>query len=185
MDLLEQFLRANPQVDPNVRLAWQAASARDAAYLARTKCAGYYRRYAKGAVIRVIPSHCTKPGRGYSWPGLMSDRTLWGVQAHEIGHHAHMSRPDAARITTKIEQLRERPVTSYEPNPSEIWAEAFRLFLLNPDLLKAGRPQRYGLIVDCGFSPIEPRSWQAVLGNNCPPRFLARVGPWVAKGGTV
>src|SRR5215813_9548097 len=49
--------------------------------------------YANAEKIVLCSYACTPPGRGYSWPGSVSDRTLRGVYLHEVGHVVNYALP--------------------------------------------------------------------------------------------
>lgn len=116
-------------------------------------------------------------GMAWSFPGYSVDRTPFGVLAHEIGHHA-----DVVLSTRKaryfgdfsIDFRRERNeerLTSYCPNDAEWFAEMFRLFVTNPDLLRVIRPRTYEGLRE-RYAPVELRSWEEVL-QDAPERTLA------------
>lgn len=170
----ERFILANPHIDQNLQLELPTEGR---AYEFAKACGhvGWYRR----PFITVFPDLCTKPGTGYSFPCHISDRTFLGVMAHELGHHAHFTRPDVEEIR-KLFPKKGR-VTGYEPNIDESFAETFRLFVLNPDLLEKGRPQRYWILRDLGFRPSEDRPWQEVL-RAAPTHMKRRIEPWITRG---
>lgn len=97
-------------------------------------------------------------GRMWSWPGYKTDRTATGITAHECGHHlvelirnhelfpSKLSDRLLERFMPAIEG--EKDLTGYAPVPEEHFAEAARLYILNPDLLKHGRPKRYAFFHD-------------------------------------
>lgn len=116
-------------------------------------------------------------GRAWSWPGYKTDRTAYGVLAHETGHYIdwliltrQLKDGRGQEITRRFMQERwiiavnqEKPVSGYEPNYSEAFAEAMRLYITNPDLLAAARPQRYYLIRhELGLFHVE-EPWRDVL----------------------
>ena len=122
--------------------------------------------------IRVAYPKCKDPVRGapvraWSFPGLKSDVTVGGVLAHELGHWFDYQRgfPSSSPDWRSV-LAREKPLTGYEPNPAEAWAEAFRLFATNPDLLAAGRPRRYEfLVARGGLKPAVRATWREVLAG--------------------
>jgi len=168
--LIADFLSANPAVAP-------VHVCQDAQRIAKFTRYGNVGLYRSG-VIYVARQSCTLPGRGYSWPCHRSDRTEIGVLAHELGHHVHMSRPDAGRLARAFPRKIER-VSSYEPNAREAIAETFRLYCLNPDLLRTGRPNRYAFFAsEFGLTRIEDRPWREVLGD-APPRIILAAERWL------
>lgn len=113
-------------------------------------------------------------GRAWSFPGYTTDRTPYGVLAHELGHHVdvHISFKkglDCYNYSGDYckqlkETTKEPPLTSYCPNPAEWFAEMFRLFLTNPDLLSKLRPKTYEALRE-HFTPVEKRNYTQVLAN--------------------
>ncbi len=103
--------------------------------------------------------------RGYVWsyPGHKTDRTVSGILFHELGHHcAYAKHIDSAVWKQVVSST--KPVTSYEPVPSEAFAESMRIFIGNPDLLRLARPKRYAFIREY-FEPLHDLTWQEVLIN--------------------
>ena len=107
---------------------------------------------------------CAGIGRGgpaWSYPGYVIDRTPYGVLAHELGHYV-----DEIVASCKSKSLRKRTgeekLTNYCPNDSEWFAEIFRLFVTNPNLLSKLRPKIYEELIS-RFNIIEDRSWEEVL----------------------
>lgn len=100
------------------------------------------------------------PGYGWSFPGWKADRTIAGVLAHETGHHVD-SLFDHPRLTG---WTKEPKVSGYEPDRRERFAEAFKLFVTNPDLLRVGRPARWALLTETlGLEPVHLDPWDEVL----------------------
>lgn len=102
-------------------------------------------------------------GRVWSWPCFRTDKTAVGVLAHEVGHYIQdlVRREEFFAIATLRDpemspiklfhrfnslSVSEKSVTSYEPTYDEAFAEAMRLFITNPDLLRCGRPQRFAFL---------------------------------------
>lgn len=130
--------------------------------------------YYRPVGIHIAPTRCAHPGtagRTWSWPGYVIDRTPHGVMAHELGHHV-----DHVRSTVKgayggsfsvgLRMISGEPkLTGYCPNDWEWFAEMFRLFVTNPDLLKAVRPKTYEAILETGLKPLIDLPWQVVLAD--------------------
>lgn len=122
--------------------------------------------YVPGRRARLcVDAHlCARPGyggRAWSWPGYVVDRTPYGVHAHELGHHAEVMLGNPAR---RVRAEAEEPaLTGYCPNDHEWWAEMFRLFMTNSDLLRLVRPKTYSLFLRMGLVPFEVRPWEEVL----------------------
>lgn len=129
---------------------------------------------------------CSTPGYSWSYTGYKADLTAPGVLAHEVGHHVHYralcdgnKKCDKAMSTAR--QL-ETEVSSYEPNLCEVFAEAFKLFILNPDLLLQGRPMRYAVLAGCmGLKPIVTEPWHEVL-LFAHPKLLKAAVNWIRAG---
>lgn len=117
-------------------------------------------------------------GRMWSWPGYKTDRTASGVLAHETGHFINWLIDNASFRDGQNKQIetnwlysrwsvavrQEKPVSGYEPTLGEAFAEAMRLYISNPNLLEAARPQRYYLIRhELGLHHGVEGSWQDVL----------------------
>lgn len=107
-------------------------------------------------------------GMAWSYPGYSVDRTPFGVLAHELGHHVDVLRSTRSRgylgdfsINLRKESGEER-LTSYCPNDGEWFAEMFRLFVTNPNLLKIVRPKTYALLRAL-YEPVVRGSWEEVL----------------------
>lgn len=118
--------------------------------------------------------------RRQSRPGWKTDRTAKGVVLHELGHHVWYSRHGTCHVKWRRVLRQSHPsarVSGYEPCAEEAFAESFRLYALNPSLLKAALPARY----DCIRSvfKIEPptrQRWSTIL----PPEFHSRAKAWIA-----
>jgi hypothetical protein len=111
---------------------------------------------------------CSEFGRAWSYPGYTADRTSYGVVCHELGHHFHFG----VNVRDAIVEFRhvlkcERAVTSYaETNTSEGIAEAFRLFLTNPDLLRRAYPLQYAFFsTTYQLVQVVVQPWDVVLAN--------------------
>lgn len=138
--------------------------------------------YYRSSTIFICPALCAAPGvagRAWSWPGYSVDRTPYGVVAHELGHYVDMLRSkDRDRYRGDFSaSLRanagELPLTSYCPDDGEWFAEIFRLFVTNPDLLCQIRPATYGLLISY-FQPLADGTWDWVLRNHgAPERTLS------------
>ena len=123
--------------------------------------------YGACAYYRPVEIHICVPrcaaigvaGRQWSFPGHSVDRTPYGVIAHEIGHHADWSRSmKRGRYYGDFSvamraRSGEEPLTSYGPNDAEWFAEMFRLFMTNPDLLLHLRPRTHAELAQC-FTPV-------------------------------
>lgn len=124
------------------------------------------------------------PGFQWSYTGFKADLTAPGVLAHETGHHIHNMLNDKLGKMAIIRMInnvidREISVSGYEPNAYESFAEAMRLFIMNPELLRTGRPARWNLIVDdMGLKPPHDASWRDVL-INAHPKIINAAQKWI------
>lgn len=127
---------------------------------------------------------CSTPrfvkSRNWSWPGYKVDKTPAGVVAHETGHYVVWCMRqdysmgmntfakdfDAHPLIDWPKIMRGKPVSGYEPTSEEAFAETMRLFILNPDLLRAGWPGRYNFLVDAiGMKPAHSHTWREVFSH--------------------
>jgi hypothetical protein len=138
-------------------------------------CAYYRPIYIKICLERC--AHIGTGGQQWSYPGYVIDRTPYGVLAHELGHHADMTRSVRKRSYfgdysegIKAKSLHDFPLTSYAPNDGEWFAEMFRLFVTNPDLLRLVRPRVYELL-RADFTPLVQSPWLDVL-HDAPGRTI-------------
>lgn len=127
---------------------------------------GFYQDRSRNLFVNI--KKCVKPvntpGFRWSYTGYKCDLTPAGVMAHELGHYVdELLKHPSKKIRNLVGN--ESHVTSYEiGNRYEIFAEAFRLFILNPDLLKKARPKRYHFFTSyCGLQPIILNNWDTVL----------------------
>lgn len=106
------------------------------------------------------------PGYSWSFTGAPADLTPAGVLAHETGHHAWSSDPVRWRhrygILIGDPGFTERAVSGYGPIVEEDFAEACRLFILNPELLAKLCPRRYEVIYEL-LQPVHRESWTVIL----------------------
>jgi hypothetical protein len=144
--------------------------------------------YYRPVGIHIAPSRCAHrgtAGRAWSWPGYVVDRTPHGVMAHELGHHVDhvlsgVKGSYGGDFSVKLRALtREPKLTSYCPNDWEWFAEIFRLFATNPDLLHALRPNTYGELRE-RFEIVEMRPWSQVL-IDAPERTVAQAWKKIAE----
>lgn len=103
--------------------------------------------------------------------GSFEDYTPVGVFCHEVGHH--VDRALAVRgysrgcgvFLSLVEE--EGEVSRFEYNIQESFAEAIRLFITNPDLLRVGRPQRWDFLTKVlRLKPLHTTPWRRVLSRS-------------------
>ena len=138
--------------------------------------------YYRHSIIHICISSCAKAASGekdirnWNWPGSVTDRTPLGVLAHELGHHCDvlLSQNQGKYSGDFSDLIRmesgELPISSYSPNTGEWFAEYFRLFLTNPQLLRCVRPNTYTLLTQ-HFTPCIRKDWLKTLGKKCPMRI--------------
>ncbi len=112
-------------------------------------------------------AHIGKSGAAWSYPGYVIDRTPYGVLGHELGHHVdhlltHSGMYQENYSTHLMKSTGESKLTNYAPHPAEWFAEMFRLFCTNSELLRYLRPKTYAALRE-QFDPPEKRSWATVL----------------------
>lgn len=130
-----------------------------------------YYRPDRGIVIH-IPScaHIGTCGQAWSYPGYFIDRTPYGVIQHELGHHVDFTLGEqrgsyGSEFSGKMRKdSGEEKLTNYCPNDWEWFAEMFRLFATNSELLKFIRPKTYALMCK-RMAPVEVRPWREVLAS--------------------
>lgn len=129
--------------------------------------------YYRPVGIHIALGRCAFPGRAgraWSWPGYVIDRTPYGVVAHELGHHVdHVLSGTKGSYGGDFSvglraKTREDKITNYCPNDWEWFAEIFRLFVTNPDLLQSIRPNTYNELRE-RFEVVEDRPWEEVLAD--------------------
>ncbi len=157
--LLRQFCSSNGLQIPAVR----SAHADTWPYGA---CAFYRPTY-----IAICVPKCAAigiAGPAWSFPGYTVDRTPYGVLQHELGHHVDVqkgTKPGAYWSDFSVAvrgHAGEKAITSYCPNDAEWFAEMFRVFVTNPDLLRLVRPRTYREI-RASFTPVFEDTWRARL----------------------
>lgn len=166
-ELAKEFCEANklalPGLMPVERSEW------------RFDACAYYRP----TYIKICVEKCAgigTAGRQWSYPGYTVDRTPYGVIAHELGHHADytLSEKRGAYFGDYSIAVRkasgEVPLTSYCPNDAEWFAEMFRLFVTNSDLLARLRPKTYRVLRE-RWDPVVYVPWTSVL-KDAPARTI-------------
>lgn len=162
--LLLQWCTLNAVSPPEIK-AWYTDVPFDA-------CA-YYR----DNVIQIWPNECARVGvsaRQWSYPGYVVDRTPYGVLQHELGHHVDEAFEYRGGVlsTRWRRETGEEQLTNYCTNDMEWFAEIFRLFVTNPDLLRLLRPISYTRMIERWPARAETRTWPEVL-MSAHPRWYA------------
>jgi hypothetical protein len=160
----------------------------------RVSACAYYRP----TTISICPILCANvglSGQAWSWPGHSIDRTPYGVIAHELGHHYDFGRggdegqgrpgryfsefskhirghadeaPISGYLGVRMEDGREDPISGC----AEWFAEMFRLFVTNPDLLRLIRPRTFASLRESGLEPVVDTDWKTTLAD-APARTIA------------
>lgn len=138
----------------------------------------YYRKSTTKICVQRCASIGTE-GRQWSYPGYTVDRTPYGVLQHELGHHVDVLSSDKKgpyfgdfSIALR-ENYGEKEITSYCPNDAEWFAEMFRLFVTNPNLLELLRPRTYAALRQF-FKPVFNDTWRERLAG-APARTITAV----------
>ena len=120
------------------------------------------------------------PGHSWSFTGYKADMTPAGVLAHEIGHYTDfLFKWISRKREWKSILKKEKKVSSYEPNAQEAFAESMKVFILNSDLLKTGRPLRYNFIRNIvNIQPVIESPWKEVL-KNAHPKIISAASNWI------
>jgi hypothetical protein len=135
-------------------------------------------------VIQINIKSCRTPVKtpGYDWtfPGYVQDLTPYGILAHEFGHYISDRLGKQFRKNfIKIHHIESNVTSSDNRGLDEKMAEAARLFLTNPDLLKKGRPLRYQIFREY-YEPIIKHRWKTVL-KNAHPKIIAAAENWIKR----
>lgn len=159
-DLVARFCAANELPAPAVAEA-------DPKGWAFGVCA-YYRKGVTTINVQACAAIGTA-GMQWSFPGHSVDRTPYGVLAHELGHHVDLLNAFTRRGPYWSDfsiRMRDRvgddPLTSYCPDDAEWFAEMFRLFVTNPDLLRCLRPRTHAAMLE-HFKPVFEDTWRERL----------------------
>lgn len=145
-----------------------------------------------GTGIRICLDKCAAPcgperSRQWSWPGSTTDRTAYGVLAHELGHHVdwcageRKGRYYSEYGESVMQASGEPPITSYAPDPSEWFSEMMRVYITNPALLSRVRPVTYDLLSE-RWKPAGGSDWLKELGSDVPDRVVRALENKRAKG---
>lgn len=166
--LMTQFCVVNCLAEPEVQVyqeLWGVSA-----------CAFY-----RAGKISIHPPSCASIGQGgqaWSYPGYFIDRTPYGVIQHELGHHVDRLMGEDKGLYFSEFSVRARhdsgedKLTNYCPNDAEWFAEMFRLYVTNSDLLKYLKPVTHALIAK-HWKPVIERPWREVLAG-APVRNLAQ-----------
>ena len=143
--------------------------------------------YYRPQYIDICTTKCSFPAaplrsRNWNWPGATTDKTPYGVIAHELGHHVDWTVSEVkwryyGNFSKDLHAASgEPPITDYEADKFWEWfAECFRLFLTNAALLKLLRPRTYALL-RARFEPVSCESdWKSNLVGDPPERIVSNL----------
>lgn len=146
------------------------------------------RYFIKSDEIKINIDKCEyiKDKRYGNFIASPNDCSVGGAMCHEIGHFCHESMTD--NVKNKLEswisdaRTKEKAVNPYaSSNIHEDIAETFRLFIMNPDLLKLGRPIRYDIMQQkLSYKPIHHVSYDLVL-KNAGSEILKKCNDWIKQ----
>lgn len=136
-------------------------------------------------VIHVNMKLCRPPVKnpGYDWsfPGYVQDLTPYGILAHEFGHYiSDMLGKKFRKNFVNIRKIEENVTSTDDRGLDEKMAEAARLFITNPDLLKRGRPLRYEIFSQ-HYKPVVKNRWKTVLFH-AHPKIVTAAERWIERG---
>lgn len=151
---------------------------------------GFYQPAAKPFIVvnvnnTLTPRYNPTP-RNQSFPNHKTDSTAIGVLAHEVGHSVdYYLRTKGVYLVRRYKLITplEPQVTSYDTTPLERVAEAMRLFILNPDLLRLGRPLSYDILRQ-HLTPTVISPWHTAYDtiNNSSDKYIHWATQWAKRG---
>jgi len=115
--------------------------------------------------------------RQWSWPASDIDKTPYGVLAHELGHHfdyesGKIKGTFYSEYSIEVyKESKERRITNYGTSPAEWFAEMFRVYVTNPNLLLNLKPKTY-VIINRRWKHLPKRYWRDELGKNVPDKIV-------------
>jgi hypothetical protein len=144
--------------------------------------------YYRNSCTHICVAKCAAigvAGPAWSYPGYTVDRTPYGVVQHELGHHVDvLNGSSKGSYWSDFSALLrgragEKQITSYCPDDAEWFAEMFRVFVTNPDLLRLVRPRTYRELRQC-FAPVFSDNWRERL-RDAPARTITAAERQVEK----
>lgn len=124
--------------------------------------------YYRDNQINIWPMDCARVSssfRSWSYPGYVIDRTPYGVIQHELAHHIDGAEGPRGGELSHLwkRETGEDAITGYAPNDNEWFAEIFRVFVTNPDLLRLLRPKMYAKLIEKFPHRAQMASWRFIL----------------------
>lgn len=132
-------------------------------------------------VLHLQPNRCANPNPNKDWPGFFYDRTCYGVMCHEFAHYVDNLSPSLFNIkliSTELRQIANEPSFNRDPKDDyEYFADVFKLFVTNPDLLRITRPSIFKLLTETyKLSPIILEDYRTVLNKfSAPNKIFERI----------
>lgn len=132
-------------------------------------------------VLHLQPNRCANPNPNRDWPGFFYDRTCYGVMCHEFAHYVDNLSPslfNVKLISTELRQISNEPSFNKDPKDDyEYFADVFKLFVTNPDLLRITRPSVFKLLTETyKLSPIILEDYKTVLNKfSAPNKIFERI----------
>lgn len=118
-----------------------------------------------------------------NWPGSFTDMTPYGVCLHELGHHVdyHLSLRDGFKVgqyfggfsTMVRHTAQEKSITGFSSSSADWFAEMFRVYATNPNLLRKLRPKTFEVLLK--YFPTSESNWKSRLLGNPPPRIIKMI----------
>lgn len=182
-----QFLKINAIPQPDIKLiyAWGHDLYPEDGMSGEAKPLDKGRYYHRSKVVKLNLARCGVPvtsiGCGWSIPCSKSDTTPMGVICHEMGHHVHHFL-GYEHVLSLMNWYDDRfAVSGYHPNKTEALAEAMRIFILNPDMLRRKQWPWFDFFTKTlGLKPMCMDSLESVL-IDAPARVITSVVRWVSK----
>lgn len=187
---IRRFCEVNQIPEPTINVVSQGKWRVDACAYYRPTTEAIKKWATSG--INICLEECQVPCpvstcRNWSWPASVTDREPFGVICHELGHHCDWLTGErkwtygSEYCEEVMKESEEPPVTSYCPNPAEWFAEMFRIFVTNADLLRHVRPKTYEVLIK-RWKPVSLPNWLDQLGVNVPERVVKTL---VNKGAVI
>lgn len=137
--------------------------------------------------VTIDVTGCAHARDATSFPGAPEDRSAAGVLAHECGHAVlnwleHSAPHRRFRQEIDATAAAEAPITDQATRSAhELFAETFRLTVLDPDLLRVGRPMHWALLRSSGLVVPVRATWDVVL-SRAPHDVIDLTRCWIGAG---
>lgn len=127
------------------------------------------------------------PVRVWTLTGYKTDLTAAGILAHEFGHYFDDEKGGICDRGTKTYATmfklwqEEGCVSSYCPIVREWFAETFRVWFLNPNLLEVAKPKTAQFMLDIGLPKSHDLTWEEVFAH-AHPKWIAATKNFIKNG---